>query len=139
MTCNALLTLAQPSGVAVSVALYYLLLLAAASAFVQQGLMLPFPNGSFTTHLLRTCGYLILSSFVCSSCWLSIAKFHSSMVDNDGTWRKHSCDYETETSSSLGVEFVLHISSVLLYFCMSTSNWLPSRQGAEPRNHDHDE
>ena len=136
MTCNVDLTIAQPSGVAVSVALYYLLLLAAASAFVQQGSMLPFPNGSFTSHLLRTCSYLILSAFVCSSCWLSIAKFHSSMVHN-GTWREVGCDYET--SSTLGVEFVLHISSVLLYFCMSTSNWLPSRQGAEPRNHDHDE
>jgi hypothetical protein len=130
------LTPAQASGVAVSVALYYLLLAAAASAFVQQLTMLPFWNGSFTTYTFRTCGHLILSSLVFSSCWLSVAKFHSSMVDN-GTWREDGCDYET--TSTLGVEFVLHLSSVLLYCCVSSSSWLPSRQRAELLHHDHNE
>ena len=90
MTFNVDLTIAQPSGVAVSVALYYLLLLAAATAFVQQGSMLPFPNGSFTSHILRTCGHLVLCVFVCSSCWLSLSKFHSSMVVH-GTRRDDAC------------------------------------------------
>ena len=130
-----ILTLAQASGVAMSVALYYILLFAAASAFVQQVLRLPFASGSVATHLFRTCSHLALCLLVCASCWLSIAKFHASMVI-DGTWREDGCS--NENNGLLGVEFVLHLCSVLLYFCMSNSNWLPSR-GAESGIHDHDE
>ena len=131
---DLLLTHAQASGVVVSVVLYYLPLLTAACALVQQVLSLPFANDSFASHLLRTCGHLVLCVLVCSSSWLSISKFHASMVIND-TWREGGCG--TDNFGSLGVEFVLHVASLLMYLCMSASNWLPSPVEAEPESHDH--
>ena len=129
------LTHGQASGVAMSVALYYLLLLVASSAFMQHILRLPFAKDSFASHFLRTCGHLVLCLLVCSSSWLSISKFHAAMVVNN-TWREDSCS--SENIGSLGVEFVLHVASVLMYCCMSTSKWLPEL-AAEVPSHDHDE
>jgi hypothetical protein len=124
---DLLLTHARASGVAVSVVLYHLPLLTAACALVQQVLSLPFANDSFASHLSRTCGHVVL-------CVLSISKFHASMAIND-TWREGGCG--TDNFGSLGVEFVLHVASLLMYLCMSASNWLPSPVEAEPESHDH--
>jgi len=102
---------------------------------MQQVLSLPLANGSFSTHILRTCSHLVLCLFVCSSCWLALSKFHSSMIV-DGTWRDDVCS--TASSGALGAEFVLHLSSVALYFCMSATNWLPVVE-AEHEEHEHEE
>jgi hypothetical protein len=53
-----------------------------------------------------------------------------------GTWRDDACS--SDTNGALGAEFVLHLASVLLYFCLSTSIWQPAAK-AEPEYHDHDE
>ena len=127
---------AQASGATFSVFLYYLPLLAAGSAFVQQVLSVPFWNGSFATHIMRKCSHFVACLFVCSSSWLSISKFHYSMF-NDGAWREDSCS--NENGGALGVEFLLHLSSAFMYFCMSSSNWLPSAARSDSQNHDHDE
>ena len=127
---------ANATGAAFSVFLYYLPLLAAGSAFVQQVLSVPFWNGSFATHIMRKCSHFVACLFVCSSSWLSISKFHYSMF-NDGAWREDSCS--SENGGALGVEFLLHLSSAFMYFCMSSSNWLPLAATSDSQNHDHDE
>jgi hypothetical protein len=135
VSCRGYLTHKQASGVAMTAALYYLMLLAAGSAFVQQFVRLPFSSGSLTPHVLKTSFHLLLCLLVCSSCWLSISKFHSSMTINEN-WREDGC---TDSNGALGVEFVLHFFSGLLYFCMSRRNWLPSHGEDEYYVHHHDE
>ena len=135
MACDLFLTRAQASGVALSIALYYLVLLTAASAFVQQIVWLPFVEDNVATRVLRTCGHLVLCVLVCSSSWLCISKFHASMVVNN-TWREDGC--RTENTASLGAEFVLHVALMSMKICMSTSNWLLSPV-EEEHNHAHEE